>query len=105
MRLATASGREPDCFIAKPEPFAMQAAIRKVHPDTSPSRMVMVGDRIDTDIYFGLNSGIESLLVCSGVTSEERAAAASSGQKGAKDECVWDYWCKDLSTLEHLLEQ
>ena len=31
----------------------------------------MVGDRLDTDIEFGKNGGLKTLLVLSGVTREE----------------------------------
>ena len=44
----------------------------------------MVGDNLDTDILFGGNGGLKTLLVLSGVTSAETAAAllqtAESGQ-------------------------
>ena len=33
----------------------------------------MIGDNLSTDIYFANNSGIDSLLVLSGVTEAEKA--------------------------------
>jgi NagD protein len=33
----------------------------------------MVGDRMDTDIVAGLEAGLESILVLTGVTSREQA--------------------------------
>ncbi len=37
----------------------------------SKDRICMVGDRLDTDILFGLNNGLKTLLTLSGVTSKE----------------------------------
>jgi ribonucleotide monophosphatase NagD (HAD superfamily) len=36
------------------------------------SRICMVGDRLDTDVLFGNDNGLKSVLVLSGVTSEEK---------------------------------
>ena len=36
-----------------------------------PSRVMMVGDRLDTDIAFANKAGVSSCLVLSGCTSEE----------------------------------
>lgn len=36
------------------------------------SRMCMVGDRLDTDVLFGINHGLRTVLVLSGVTSQDQ---------------------------------
>ena len=64
--IETATGRKP-YIIGKPNSLMMTIATRKlgVHADDA----VMIGDRMDTDIVGGLEAGITTCLVLSGVTS------------------------------------
>jgi NagD protein len=66
-----ASGRSP-FFIGKPNPFMMRAALKYlgVHSEET----VMIGDRMDTDIVAGIQSGLETILVLSGVTPREQVS-------------------------------
>jgi NagD protein len=56
-------------FIGKPNPLMMRTALNYlgVHSENT----VMVGDRMDTDIVAGVESGMETVLVLSGVTGME----------------------------------
>lgn len=56
-------------FIGKPNPLMMRTGLRKlgVHSEDA----VMIGDRMDTDIVAGVESGLDTVLVLSGVTSRE----------------------------------
>lgn len=63
-----ATGVEP-LFIGKPEPIILRYAAKRLGVDLS--QVLMVGDNIDTDILAGVKSGMETLLVLSGVTNEE----------------------------------
>ena len=56
-------------FIGKPNPLMMRTGLRKlgVHTDEA----VMIGDRMDTDIIAGIETGIDTILVLSGVTTRE----------------------------------
>ena len=38
----------------------------------------MIGDKIETDIMLGINSGVDSLLVLTGETTEEEADDSES---------------------------
>ena len=60
-------------FVGKPNPFMMRAALRYLNEHSENA--VMVGDRMDTDIKMGLESGLETVLVLTGVTKPETIAA------------------------------
>lgn len=69
--IETASGRAP-FFVGKPNPLMMRTALNYlgVHSEEA----VMIGDRMDTDIVAGVQSGMDTILVLSGVTSRELVA-------------------------------
>jgi NagD protein len=56
-------------FVGKPNPLMMRSALNYlgVHSEDT----VMIGDRMDTDIVSGVNSGVETILVLTGVTQRE----------------------------------
>ena len=56
-------------FVGKPNPLMMRTGLRMlgVHSDEA----AMIGDRMDTDIVAGMESGLETVLVLSGVTTRE----------------------------------
>jgi len=66
--IETASSRSP-FFVGKPNPLMMRTALNYlgVHSEDT----VMVGDRMDTDIVAGTNSGMATALVLTGVTRRE----------------------------------
>lgn len=55
-------------FVGKPNPLMMRMALRFLGSHSEEA--VMVGDRMDTDVVAGMESGLETILVLSGVTSE-----------------------------------
>ena len=64
--LAACSGRAPE-VVGKPEGHMLRLLQRK-HALAS-ERLLMVGDRLDTDIAFGSRSGTRTLLVLSGIAT------------------------------------
>jgi NagD protein len=56
-------------YIGKPNPRMMRAAMAKLR--CKPEETVIVGDRMDTDIIAGIESEIDTILVLSGVTTNE----------------------------------
>ncbi len=69
--IAAATGVKP-YFIGKPNPLMMRTALNTIDAHSEDS--VMVGDNMDTDIVAGMESGMETILVLTGVT--QRAAVA-----------------------------
>ncbi|MGI6494596.1 MAG: HAD-IIA family hydrolase [Kiritimatiellia bacterium] len=55
-------------FVGKPNPIIMRAGLQLL--GCRREETLVVGDRMDTDIVAGVESGIETVLVLSGVTSE-----------------------------------
>ncbi len=72
--ISAASGVEP-LIIGKPEPLMFQLALARL--GTAPERTAMVGDRLETDILGGLNAGLRTILLLSGVTDRELLANSS----------------------------
>ena len=66
--IAAATGVQP-YFIGKPNPLMMRTALRTIEAHSESS--VMIGDRMDTDIIVGTESGLETILVLTGVTRRE----------------------------------
>ncbi|RXK34830.1 4-nitrophenyl phosphatase [Tremella mesenterica] len=64
------SGRREPTIIGKPNKHMMDAIIAEHQFD--PKRALMVGDNLLTDIEFGINSGIRTLLVMGGVSLPEQ---------------------------------
>ncbi|OWT41389.1 4-nitrophenyl phosphatase [Cryptococcus neoformans] len=67
--IVNASKRKP-LVIGKPNKMMMDAIL--AHHMFDPSRALMVGDNLATDIAFGRNSKIRTLLVMGGVTKYEQ---------------------------------
>jgi NagD protein len=68
--ISRATGVEP-YFIGKPNPLIMRSALNAI--DAHSESSAMVGDRMDTDVVSGLEAGMETILVLTGVTTREQA--------------------------------
>ncbi|MEV5982213.1 HAD-IIA family hydrolase [Streptomyces sp. NPDC052114] len=64
--ITKATGRTP-YFAGKPNPLMMRTGLNAIgaHSETS----AMIGDRMDTDVLAGLEAGMETFLVLTGLTS------------------------------------
>ncbi|WP_030614215.1 HAD-IIA family hydrolase [Streptomyces sclerotialus] len=63
--ITKATGRAP-YFVGKPNPLMMRHGLNAIgaHSETS----AMIGDRMDTDVLAGLEAGMETFLVLTGLT-------------------------------------
>jgi 5'-nucleotidase len=58
-------------FVGKPNPLMMRSALNALGAHSGST--VMIGDRMDTDVVAGIEAGMETILVLSGVTSRKEA--------------------------------
>jgi NagD protein len=72
--ISRATGVDP-YYVGKPNPLMMRSALNAIeaHSETT----AMIGDRMDTDIVSGLEAGLETVLVLSGVTTPGEVEAYS----------------------------
>jgi NagD protein len=65
--ITKATGVEP-YFVGKPNPMMMRSALNKIgaHSETT----AMIGDRMDTDVLCGLEAGLHTILVLTGIATK-----------------------------------
>ncbi|KAK4517909.1 uncharacterized protein ATC70_001257 [Mucor velutinosus] len=74
--IITALGRRPDAVLGKPAPNMLEAIYAEYGLD--PKKTVMIGDRLNTDIEFGLNGGLDTLCVLTGITTKDELLSPSN---------------------------
>lgn len=68
--ISKATGMAP-YFIGKPNPMMMRSALNSI--DGHSEDTIMVGDRMDTDILCGLEAGLRTVLVLTGISTRAEA--------------------------------
>ncbi|MFN8444310.1 MAG: HAD-IIA family hydrolase [Caldilineaceae bacterium] len=66
------TGRKLELLAGKPSTLTMQVAIDKV--GIAPERMMMVGDRLETDIFMGQQAGMATAVTLTGVATRADVA-------------------------------
>ncbi len=87
-----ATGRLPDTVIGKPNPRMLDGILTRYN--LAPSEVLMVGDRIYTDVKMAQNAGAIGVLVLSGETTMEIVA-----QSDTKADLIFE----DLAELEKMI--
>src|SRR3954470_2372377 len=57
-------------FVGKPNPLMMRSALNAIEAHSEET--AMIGDRMDTDVVSGLEAGLHTILVLTGVTTREQ---------------------------------
>jgi NagD protein len=68
--ISRATGVNP-YFVGKPNPLMMRSALNAL--DAHSETTTMIGDRMDTDVVAGIEAGLETILVLTGVTTRDEA--------------------------------
>jgi NagD protein len=57
--------------VGKPNPMMMRSALNTIeaHSETT----AMIGDRMDTDVLCGLEAGLQTILVLTGISTREES--------------------------------
>jgi NagD protein len=65
-----ATGRAP-YYVGKPNPLMMRSGLRSLGAHSENT--LMIGDRMDTDVRSGLEAGLRTILVLTGISGRETA--------------------------------
>jgi len=86
--IARATGRKPDFIAGKPNKWILDLAIG----DLDRNNVLIIGDRLDTDIALGNNAGVDTLLVLTGASKPDDLESS---------EYMPTYVAKDLYSFIH----
>lgn len=92
--VAAAVGQQPDAIFGKPSIEAQRIAIDRL--GVPPEECVIIGDRLDTDLQMGQQTGMTTVLVLSGVTSREDIEQST---------VTPDYVIEDLGDIGRVLRE
>ncbi|CAL8249208.1 unnamed protein product [Merluccius merluccius] len=87
--LEVATGRKAT-VIGKPSRFMFEC-ISSQFTGVDPAQCLMVGDRLETDMLFGSNCGLDTMLTLTGVSQLEDAEEYSRSEQSTKQCFVPDY--------------
>jgi NagD protein len=65
--ITKATGVQP-YFVGKPNPMMMRSALNQIGAHSNSA--AMIGDRMDTDVLCGLEAGLHTILVLTGIATK-----------------------------------
>ena len=79
--ITKATGIEP-YFVGKPNPMMMRSALNTIGAHSEST--AMIGDRMDTDVLCGLEAGLQTILVLTGIShARPMWSATRTGRRGS----------------------
>ncbi|XP_072523480.1 glycerol-3-phosphate phosphatase [Salminus brasiliensis] len=92
----TAAQRQAQ-VVGKPSSFMFECVANQFGLD--PSKCLMVGDRLDTDIMLGSNCGLKTLLTLTGVSTVADAEAHQRSGSPERQKMVPDYYVDSIAEI------
>ncbi|XP_043259538.1 glycerol-3-phosphate phosphatase-like [Colletes gigas] len=89
--------------LGKPESFVSEYIIKKY--GLNPARTLMIGDNRNTDILLGKRCGFKTLLVLTGITSQNDVDAMNSPNADSKNLIIPDYYADQLGDVLKMIEK
>ncbi|XP_051877807.1 glycerol-3-phosphate phosphatase [Pristis pectinata] len=97
VKAVEAASKRTAYVIGKPNDFMFKCMVKEHGVD--PSRTVMVGDRLDTDILMGSNCGLRTILALTGVSTLEEAKAHQESDSPERHKLVPTYYVNSVADL------
>lgn len=74
------TGKSVEVIVGKPNPMMLKAASERL--GVEPSRCLMVGDRLETDVQMGIDAGMATAAVLTGVSTRDEAESYKEAHGG-----------------------
>ncbi|XP_067118926.1 uncharacterized protein KIAA0930 homolog isoform X2 [Centruroides vittatus] len=100
--IKTVSGRNP-IVLGKPNKYMFET-IKIQHPNINPSRCLMIGDRLNTDIMLGRKNGMQTLLVLTGISDLKEVESRKEENLPDSELMIPDYYIESLGQVGKVLD-
>lgn len=99
--IESASNRDA-VMLGKPAPFLINYITKKYN--LNPERTLMIGDNRHTDILLGKRCGFKTLLVLTGITTQNDVDAMNTGSVNREDLIFPDYYADELGDVLKMID-
>ena len=100
--LEATTQKKVEVIVGKPSPITMQVALEVM--GLGAAECILIGDRLETDIRMGLEAGMKTALVMTGVTDAKTLEASPSAPTMfSRALPIWKICCSTLLKIVHPL--